>query len=737
MCIKGPDNNSILAMRRGNLWEGVEFTLDRGKKPFKCSLSGVGMFLCIQMDGKQRPMYLFIPDFKVSVVTGSIWCVRIQCVSRFEIWYFAEFEDEEKMTKFVEFANDKISVMNKTVSAATFQESFTINVEGLSSKSQHPHKYELTVDPGLGEVRIERHGFQKKFPMTEILCSSLVKQYKSFKKSAATDLSFEIFEASSGIEWVFVCEAEHDMMRTVMMTYIHSFRRIIAKRSEEVESHQEEPEVKSFEIGIESIYPTQQPILSESLNTKLNDACSDDEKETRSTFLPPEKCVVGRRKEKFEELARSLDSLYNPVPLELPSVRSLRVNSVSKVQYTNDSASGIINEAKSCLPVGDFGGVFTNFDNRTIRELVEDAEKSVVGPPCVDLSTLIDIRAFPEFPLQQYKNASEPSMQFLDVLKQANTQLLETSKPITDDSSLGRTVALLCIAFMTNGMPDKAKFISVYSYFSKSVECVESALVSAKRYTVPWEQMSVFVVSLLNTGSILPLLRTMQRSESWTRDNFLLTSIVNCESAFSKALKAIEDGLLKARFSMCLTPDIVTHGDEMLIHRFIQTPAMGHLGIRRCIKRSPFVPDMTTLPRFLFRLLSSDVHADYLDGELSSPGKTAFLFIKDLVTNCFVHRNQDWSEMASIVKSISPSLMDFKLSLSHVLTIVDNVAKDNGLSMWIEAGLVRRKIHIWILFLGTSPSLAKRYFSPDSVIRDMFRLKYVVNYLAELMRNLS
>ena len=723
-------------MRRANRWEGVEFTLDHSKGPQQCSISGVGMFLCVSVN-EAHPAYIFLPDFNAVPVPRDPFSVRIQSSSSAEIWYLVKFRDEEEAKSFMSFALEKVTLLAKTVDAGRFRETFTVPVEGVTSEDLKPRRYTLTIDPELGQLRIERKGMQKSIPLDSTSCSALLAQYKTYKKSAATEKSFEVVDGSTEQKYVFVCETEHDMMRVVMMLFIHALRIIIERRRLKVRPR-EEAEYANVEIETEAIDVSEasKAVSTRPKHTKVVRKSKFDfegqkpEESERLTFLPPEKRGCGHYEGRYAELNKALAKLYEPVPLELPSLHSFSVT----LSTTKDSSVDLeqtLAEARGCLNVDGWGGMFAQIDRRTTAELVESRKKDVLIPEPVDISSIVDVRVFPEFSLQDYNRASEPSVQFLSVLQDANRRLVERNAPVSDGDSLGRAVALLCVAIMTNGMPNKHKFIPAYSYFCGKIEGVEQAVEMAKLWSSPWEQISAFVVQLLNTGSVIPLLREIRRNEPWISENFLITSLVANDSIFVRAIENLNTALMTLTFSMDIVPDIVTKGDEIIIQRFVQTPVMGHVGIQKCIKTPPFVPDIQALSRFLFRILSSNMHLDYLEEEIHSPGKTTFAYIKELVHTQIVHGNQDWIEMVDTVKAISPT---FTSAISNIWTMTDGGMKDNGLLAWVNEGINRRKIHLWIFFLSTSKSLAEKFFSPDSVVRDMFRLKYIVNYLASMMR---
>ena len=723
-------------MRRANRWEGVEFTLDSSKGPQQCAISGVGMFLCVSVN-EAHPAYLFLPDFNAVPVPGDPLSVRIQSSSSAEKWYWAKFKDEEEAKSFMEFALDKVKLLAKTVDAGRFRETFTVPVEGVTSDDLKPRDFTLTIDPELGELRIERKGMQKTIPLHCTSCSALLSQYKTYKKSAATEKSFEVVDVTSDEKYVFVCETEHDMMRVVMMLFIHALR-IITERRRIKTRPPEEGEYANVEIETEAIDVSETPkvAVSRPKHTKVVRKCKLDaegqkpEESERLTFLPPEKRGCGHYEGRYAELNKALAKLYEPVPLELPSLHSFSVT-LSANKDSSVDLEQCLAEARGCLSVDEWGGMFAQLDKRTTAELVESRKQDVLVPEPVDIASIVDLRAFPEFSLESYNRASEPSVQFLSVLQDANKRLGERNGPISNGDSFGRTVALLCVAIMTNGMPNKHKFIPAYCHFCGKIEGVEQAVEVAKRWSSPWEQISAFVLQLLNTGSVIPLLREIRRNEQWISENFLATSLAANDSIFVRAIENLNTALMSLTFSMDIVPDIVTKGDEIIIQRFVQTPVMGHIGIQKCIKTPPFVPDIQALSRFLFRILSSNMHLDYLEEEIHSPGKTTFAYIKELIHTQIIRGNQDWSEMVDAVKAISPT---FTSAISNILTMTDGGTKDNGLLAWVNEGIHRRKIHLWIFFLSTNKSLAEKYFSPDSVVRDMFRLKYIVNYLASMMR---
>ena len=210
----------------------------------------------------------------------------------------------------------------------------------------------------------------------------------------------------------------------------------------------------------------------------------------------------------------------------------------------------------------------------------------------------------------------------------------------------------------------------------------------------------------------------MWNNDDWIHKNFLIAALIRCDSLFEDILHILQSTLLQVRFKMIPVTDLVLGGDPTLVERFVQSIFMNHLGIKECIKTPPFIPDLHRLLRFLVRLLSSYVQAKYCPQERETPGKTAFSFIRKLVRSHFLPKNQDWNEMADVTRVIALGTDEFTSSLSHMLKSGSGKA-DERLSHWIENGLTRKKIHIWLFYLTTNRPLASKYFLPESVLLDM------------------
>ena len=734
-------------------WDGVDVTLHDQEKASQCSISVIGMFLGVRNGTNRRFVYIFLPDFTPGPVIGDQLAVHIQCVSMVEVSHFVIFQKEADAIAFIELASEVIVKMQSVVSnLGAFNNEFSVDLMGLMPGSSKPHHFTLKLEPQVGCITLTRKGRKRVLSIADIHCAPLTRPCKRFKQSAHTEWAFEIRDPATGV-YVCVCSGEQEMMQIVMVTYIHSFRITWAKNRalqskledkgemEDARCYESSGYKSQFEIEIESIYPEPAPpqpaLLELSLDVSghnegermIGQKSDREEPERGRTFLSKERQTRGKCREKYEKMIGVLGCMHLKEPVELPSMRELAAPKFAASAPSNEEIRSIIAEACGVIDTESGNDVFRKYDKRTTEELISEIHSDEDEPQPVDISSFVELKDFPGFPLQEFNQASEPSTPFLSVLTEVSQHLLECGGRVVGNDPLGRRIATLIIAILTNGMPDKSMFFDAYSFFCNTVDGLASAIGQAKKGPSPWEQISLFVIILLNTDSVVPLLKSMWNNDTWIHKNFLIAALIRCDSLFEDILNILQSTLLQVRFQMIPVTDLVLGGDPALVDRFIQSICMNHLGIKECIKTPPFIPDLHKLLRFLFRLLSSYVQAKYSPQERETPGKTAFSFIRKLVRSQFLPKNKDWNEMADVTRVIASGTDEFTSSLSHMLKSGAGKA-DERLSNWIENGLIRKKIHIWIFYLTTNRPLASKYFLPESVLLDMYRFKYVLSYLA-------
>jgi hypothetical protein len=96
--------------------------------------------------------------------------------------------------------------------------------------------------------------------------------------------------------------------------------------------------------------------------------------------------------------------------------------------------------------------------------------------------------------------------------------------------------------------------------------------------------------------------------------------------------------------------------------------------------------------------------------------------------------SQICEQNASVAAPDLKEFVDTFMALRGDSILQQRLNQDRKLRDFIEAGLEKKKIHIWFLFMVVNTTITEHFYEEDASLRDLFRAGFIITALFRMMK---
>ncbi|OHT08432.1 hypothetical protein TRFO_23128 [Tritrichomonas foetus] len=452
----------------------------------------------------------------------------------------------------------------------------------------------------------------------------------------------------------------------------------------------------------DSDYKESDEKLSDSDITSTSESLEDRKSEE-------EERKENERNEKFEQLRLSLENTRKISNGHIPEVYVPPENKIEVILPSFIDKSQVNNQIQSVLnSIGNFGinanfDNFANCDQRPLEQIIEDACST--GHDSLNISDYVRIRDYPLFDFNQLYKASEPKRPFIEQFLNSLTSLKITEEHKVVESH--KLCFVLCALFL-NGLKGfksfglEHEFLDAIYALSPFVDGLDKIYTKISQEPTILTQISQFVISILNSQILIPIIEAIVREEDWQAEFYSISSHMRDYETLKQIL-SLSDFIFAIEFDIDETTPIIANTSHEEKVQYIFKPAYSYLGLNEIDKSQ----DNEKIQKEI---------ADFFVSELNNG------------TN-----HKGWQFLNSVINSEHVNInCEFRLLRKSVRN-AKKLPSDERIKAIFEEGAKFGLLHIWFIMMITFPE-TNLYFERDSTFTDMFRAKYVISELAELMK---
>ena len=285
-----------------------------------------------------------------------------------------------------------------------------------------------------------------------------------------------------------------------------------------------------------------------------------------------------------------------------------------------------------------------------------------------------------------------------------------------DTSAISKFIFLITCIFINglrkNSLDPKRNFVSIYKTLSEDYENINTHLEASEQQKKLYNQVSVFVQSLILSQDLVPFLYFLMFQYDFISSNYSPYSILASGDLLNKLIHIIDKIMLEKNFEFIIKPEIPDEHKDLFISLYKLQPFIEHELDEVYAKD----PSSSTFLKDLIRVTDKIIKAGNVK-------QKPWSFILDVPKKCKNISGDDWKVFCTFARSPYGANI-YQLS--------------QKLDTFLESAIKRRKLHIWFIFLViSSQDLLNEYYCEDAPIRNLRRANYTIAMLFKIMHKMG